>query len=100
MPQHSRTIERERGQTYNRHTFAVYEEFTYPRGSILAGQSGRRYIDGGFETPEAAKAAHPEAQIIDGSTFQAPCLAHLPDEDVTPGGYNDRDEADDYRNEE
>jgi len=91
------TIEQERGQTYSRPTFAVYAHFTYPRGSVLAGQDGRRYVDGGFPTPEAAKAEYPSAEIIDGSTYAAPSLNHLPD--CEPGSYNDPDEAADYRNE-
>lgn len=91
------TIEHERGATYARPTYAVYEHFVYGRGSVLAGQSGRRYVDGGFATPEEAKAKYPDAEILEGSTYQAPCLSHLPgDDDVNPHGDPDWD---DYRNE-
>jgi hypothetical protein len=76
------TIEREHGETYSRATFAVYEHGTYPRGSVLAGQPSRRFIDGGFETPEAAKAKYPHANIIGGTTHIPVDVltAHLPDD--------------------
>ena len=81
-PKTYRTIERERGETYSKPTFAVYEHGTYPRHSVLAGQPSRRFIDGGFETPEAAQAKYPAARIIDGSTHIpiAQLTAHLPDD--------------------
>jgi len=76
------TIERQRGETYSRSTFAVYEHGVYPRSSVLAGQPSRRFIDGGFETPEAAQAKYPDATIIAGSTHIPVDVltAHLPDD--------------------
>jgi hypothetical protein len=41
----------------------VYEVFTYPRGSALAGQQRHDYL-GTYPTIEAAKAAHPDAVCL------------------------------------
>lgn len=76
------TIERQRGETYSRSTFAVYEHGIYPRTSVLAGQPSRRFVDGGFETPEAALAKYPTARVIAGTTHVPirQLVAHLPDD--------------------
>ncbi len=89
------TIERERGETYSRNTFAVYGHGEYERGSVLEGLPMRVFVDGGFETVEAAKAAYPDAEES-GSTHipVAVMTRHLPDDDGSGS------EADDYRNEE
>lgn len=81
-----KTIEQgSRGATYQNgaDTFTVYEIGTYPRHSVLAGQESRRFIDS-YDSLEAAKAAHPTAEPIDGSTYREPALSHLPDD-----GYDD-----------
>lgn len=84
-----RTIEEASYGTTYRHrpgTFTVYEIGVYPRGSVLEGQQMRSFLDH-FEdgTREenlaAAKAAYPDAELIEGSTFQEPYLGHLPDDD-------------------
>jgi hypothetical protein len=89
------TIERERGETYARATFAVYEHGVYPRSSVLAGSPSRRFVDGGFETVEAAKAKYPTATVIAGSTHIPvdALTAHLPgDDDPDPfGDYDPND---------
>lgn len=72
------TIERGRGETYATDRWTVYEHGTYPRGSVLAGQSRRTWVDD-FDTLEEAVIAYPDAQVITGSTYRKPSLAHLPD---------------------
>lgn len=47
--------------------FAVYEHFTYPINSVLAGQRGRRVIDWG--TREELQAKYPTAEVLAGSTY-------------------------------
>lgn len=75
------TIEMGRGATYRNSKFTVYEHGVYPRSSVLAGQSRRRWLDD-FDTLEEAKAAYPEADVlVDGSTYAEPDLSHLPDDD-------------------
>lgn len=70
-----------RGMTY-RHAdgFTVYQLGTYPRGSVLAGQQSRRFVNR-FDTLEAARAAHPTAQLLAGTSYQTPDLSHLPDDE-------------------
>ena len=79
MPEH--TIERGRGATYATDRWTVYEHGTYERGSVLEGQSRRSWVDD-FETLDEARAAYPDADIIDGSTYRPPSLNHLPGEDL------------------
>jgi hypothetical protein len=75
------TIERSRGATYSHpNRFAVYEHSVYPRHSVLAGQSCRRFVDD-FDSIAAAQAAHPTARVISGTTYAPPDLSHLPEED-------------------
>jgi hypothetical protein len=76
------TIERARGETYSRSTFAVYEHGIYPRSSVLAGQASRRWVEGGFATVEAARAKYPAAKPIAGTTHVPvdQLTAHLPDD--------------------
>lgn len=96
----SAMIEPSRGATY-RHEgeWSVYGYGTYERGSVLEGQEKRVFLDGGYKSPEAAKAAWPEAEVSEGSNYRPPSLMHLPGpEDPDPTGEN-RTEADDYRNE-
>lgn len=73
------TIERGRGMTYSNNRWTVYEHSTYPRHSVLAGQPCRTYIDS-FDTIEEAKAEHPTATVISGTTYAPPSLSHLPDD--------------------
>lgn len=91
----SKTIERERGSTYRSNKWAVYGHGVYERGSVLEGKPSRSFIDGGFETPEEAKAKYPDAEIIEGTTHIpiSQMVAHLPDDDGSS------EEADDYRDE-
>lgn len=72
------TIERGRGSTYKSDRWTVYEHGTYGRGSVLAGQSRRTWLDD-FETLEEAVTAYPEAQVIEGTTYRPPSLNHLPE---------------------
>lgn len=77
------TIERQRGETYSRSTYAVYEHGYYPRSSVLAGRPSRKFVDGGFETVEEAKAAYPTARDLEGGSTFIPIermVAHLPDD--------------------
>ena len=74
------TIERGRGATYASDRWTVYEHGEYERGSVLEGQSRRVWLDD-FETLEQAVIAYPDAVVCACSTYQPPCLNHLPGED-------------------
>ena len=74
------TIERARGATYASDRWAVYEHGTYERGSVLEGQSRRVWLDD-FATLDEARAAYPNADVMEGSTYRPPYLGHLRDED-------------------
>jgi hypothetical protein len=88
-------IERERGMTYAKETFAVYEYSRYDRNSVLAGQQRRQYLDGDFETVADALKAFPNA-VPSGCGYTEPVLSHLPDaEGSDPYGDNE-DAANDY----
>jgi len=58
---------------------------------VFAGQTSRSYVEGGYETVEAAKAAFPDA-VPSGCGYQAPCLSHLPDADG-PDPFGDNADA-------
>lgn len=75
------TIERGRGATYSTDRWTVYEHGTYERGSVLEGQSRRVWLDD-FDSLEEAVVAYPDANVIEGSTYQRPSLNHLPGEDL------------------
>jgi hypothetical protein len=64
---------------------------TYPRGSVLAGQTSTVFLDN-FETEEQARAKFPQAEGFE-NRWTAPqvSLAHLPGEDdpVAGGMYPD-----------
>lgn len=66
------------GATYYREEYGVYRYDTYPRSSVLAGQTRRSFIDS-YATLAEAKAKYPEAEVSGpqgaGNTF-----SHLPDE--------------------
>lgn len=65
---------------------SVYGFGTYPRSSVLAGQTMKRYL-AGFATEAEARAAYPEAEADVG--YRDPCNTydHLPGEDdPVPGG--------------
>mgnify|MGYP006919384727 CR=1 FL=1 len=68
------------GATYKHdaNTFTVYEIGEYDENSVLAGQQSRTFLDS-FDSFEDAKEAFPDAELIDGSTYQEPSLHHLPD---------------------
>lgn len=68
-----------RGTTYNRQEWGVYEYSTYPRGSVLAGQERRVFLDSDVSL-ELLKEKYPEAQVVQGSSFRPPNLSHLPDD--------------------
>lgn len=70
------------GATYRnpKGEFTVYEIGTYPGGSVLAGQQKRSW-KGHFKSLSEAKEAFPEAELIEGSTYQEPYVGHLPDDD-------------------
>ncbi len=74
------TIEQGRGATYSSDRWTVYEHGVYDRDSVLSGQSRRSWLDD-FETLEEAVIAYPDAVVCAASTYQPPCLNHLPGED-------------------
>jgi hypothetical protein len=83
-----RTIERcKYGHGYN-----VYEFGTYPRSSVLAGQTRKQFVDG-FDTLEEAQAAYPDADV--GYRDAGNYFNHLPDPDdpsswrMTNGEFDD-----------
>lgn len=80
MSQPLQTIEPTQGATYSRNSFSVYELSTYPRSSVLAGQQRRVWLDE-FDTIENALMAYPDAVVRCGSSYQAPSLNHLPDDE-------------------
>ena len=77
------TIENGRGATYSNSKIVVYGHGTYPRGSVLAGQPLRKWIDS-FATIEEAKEKFPKAQVLVGvgTTYVDidSMVSHLPDE--------------------
>lgn len=66
-----------RGATYCRNQYGVYAYGVYPKGSVLEGQTSRRFLDS-FDTLEEAKAKYPNADVS-GCCYQPPYLGHLPD---------------------
>jgi hypothetical protein len=74
------TIERGRGATYQSERWTVYEHGIYGRDSVLSGQSRRIWLDD-FDSLEEAVIAYPDAVVCGSSTYQPPCLNHLPGED-------------------
>jgi hypothetical protein len=74
------TIERGRGATYSSDRWTVYEHGVYGRGSVLAGQSRRIWLDD-FDTLEEAVIAYPDAVVSTCSTYQPPYLGHLTDDE-------------------
>ena len=75
------TIEQgSRGATYqnDESEFTVYEIGVYGRGSVLAGQQRRQWLDS-FKSLAEAQAAYPKAKVS-GSTYRPPSLHHLPDD--------------------
>lgn len=75
-------IEPKRGATYGpseESPFAAYEYGTYGRGSVLAGQTRRVFLESG--TLEELKKLYPKADISQCSNYAPPSLNHLPDED-------------------
>lgn len=67
-----------RGATYCKREFGVYQYDEHPRGSVLEGQTRRRFLDS-FDTLEEAKAKYPDAKQS-GCGYQPPDLSHLPDD--------------------
>lgn len=62
--------------------YSVYQFGTYEKGSVLAGQTRKRFLDG-FDTLEEAQEAYPEATVgfrDAGNTF-----GHLPGSDCLDG---------------
>lgn len=75
------TVEPSRGATYcEPGKFNVYGYSTYDRSSVLAGQTMRCYIQGGYDSVEAALKDYPTA-TPSGCRYQPPYLGHLPDPD-------------------
>jgi hypothetical protein len=69
-----------RGETYCDQVYGVYEYDTYPRGSVLAGDERRSFLDS-FESIEEARKAYPGADET-GCQFVHKNLNHLPGEDL------------------
>ena len=67
-----------RGATYCNNVYGVYKYGTYGRGSVLAGQQSRQFLDT-FTTLEEAMAKYPGAELC-GCGYQEPYLNHLSDE--------------------
>ena len=78
MAKPNQTIEMGRGATYANDRYTVYEHSRYSRSSVLSGQSRRVWLDD-FDTLEEAQAAYPDAKVLCGTTYRAPSLNHLPD---------------------
>ena len=77
------TIEPARGRDGG---YAVYEFGVYPRSSVLAGQTRKRFLDQ-FDQLRSAMDAYPDAEVSD--SVRDPCnsFGHLPGEDdPVPGG--------------
>lgn len=68
-----------KGSTYCHRRYGVYRYGVYPRTSVLAGQESRTFVTD-FSTLEEAKAAFPDAEVVEGSRYAPPNLDHLPDE--------------------
>ena len=72
-----------RRATYrHRDGYTVYQIDEYPSSSVLAGQQRRSFLDT-YPTLAEAKAAYPDVQLIEGTTYRSPDLSHLSDD----GGY-------------
>lgn len=70
------------GATYRETGFTVYKLGVYPPSSVLAGQRQRVWMDN-FPTLAEAREAYPDAEYIEGSTYQDinSVVAHLPNEE-------------------
>lgn len=67
-----------KGGTYCYQEYGVYEYGVYPKGSVLAGQPSRRFLNR-YPTLEEAQREHPDAKWKGtGSHFSPPQLNHLP----------------------
>lgn len=79
-------------ERYNQ--WAVHEFSVYPRHSVLAGQTCKRFLNF-FDSEEDAKAAHPKADIGYRGAYNT--FGHLPGEDnPVPGGMYPDDIDDGY----
>ena len=57
------SIEPSVGETYSHPgEWTVYRYSTWPEDSVLAGRQRRRYVEGEFTSPEAARAKYPAAE--------------------------------------
>lgn len=77
-----------RGATYQNdmNTYTVYAIGRYGRGSVLAGQQRRQWMDE-FKSLEEAQKAYPTAKFTPNqSSYQEPNLSHLP---ADGDGYDD-----------
>lgn len=66
------------GATYFREEYGVYRYDTYPRSSVLAGQTRRSFL-GSYASLEEARADYPTA-YYSSPQYAPPDLSHLPDE--------------------
>ena len=57
--------------------FSVYEFGEYPKSSVLAGQTCKRFVDN-FDTVEEAQASYPKADLGYRDAYNY--FGHLPDE--------------------
>lgn len=74
-------IEPKRGATYGPSEdspFAAYEYSTYGRGSVLAGEECRVFLDSG--TLDELKKLYPKADVSQCSNYAPPSLDLLPDD--------------------
>lgn len=51
--------------------YAIYHHFIYPNSSVLAGQSGRAYLEGA-DTLEELTAKYPGVEVLGHSTYIDP----------------------------
>jgi hypothetical protein len=70
------------GATYREKGFTIYKIDVYPRTSVLAGQQRRTWV-ANFPTLQEAILSYPQAEQIEGSTYQDinSMTAHLPDDE-------------------
>lgn len=68
------------GATYCRDEYGIYAYDTYPEGSVLEGQTRRRFL-GSFERFDEARKHYPTAIFVECSLYTPPDLSHLPDDE-------------------
>lgn len=65
-------IEPMTGETYREDGYAAYRYSEYEQSSVLAGQVRRSFLGGPYATVDEARAAHPDAEVSEGSGYVPP----------------------------